>query len=81
VLKHEGEEPRRFRKMFYVTGILRLTQGQKSVLVMKEKFWKNNLNFVQDASIIILDLIPEKILRSLSFIPPFIIKDTFTSKL
>jgi hypothetical protein len=50
-LKHIiGEGLRCFSKGFYATGIQRLTQRWKSVLIMNETLWKNDLNFVKDVS-------------------------------
>jgi len=76
-LKHVDEELRRFRREFQGTAIFHLTQGRKSVLMMKKNFRKNNLNFVEDAPIIILVIVPEKIIKDLTFL----IKDSFTSQL
>jgi len=44
---------------------------------MKENFRRNKLNFVEDAPIIILVIVPEKKVRGLTFV----IKGTFTSQL
>jgi len=35
-------------KDVYATGMQHLTQGQKSVLIMKDNLWKNYINFVKD---------------------------------
>ena len=39
------------RREFYKTGIWHLIQRWKSVLIIKETLWKNNLDFIKNVSI------------------------------
>ena len=51
-LKHSTcQELQHFRREFYKTGIWHLIQRWKSVLIIKETLWKNNLDFIKNVSI------------------------------
>jgi hypothetical protein len=52
---------------------------EKSVLIMKETLWKNNLNFVKDVPmiyvslIIIVVIVSEKKIGGITFVPPLVL--------
>ena len=72
------KEVRLFSKEFYVTSIQRLMQRCKSVLLMKDTLWENNLYFVKNVPmvcvnfIIVVAMISKKEIGDFTFVPPLV---------